>query len=132
MVKYTAINLYINRFIFKRDLLLRKNVSGNLNQDEWDWVRLRSPTWRTKIKPTAKEGFRVKRRIYFLFFKDWFHSLIVRWENYFFWFMAIQKDLLKNISPPLGVVHSKHPNSINIPPTLWVWVVEIARMKIWK
>lgn len=36
MVKYTAINLYINRFIFKRDLLLRKNVSGNMNQDEWD------------------------------------------------------------------------------------------------
>ena len=44
MVKYTTINLYINRFIFNRDLLLRKNVSGNLNQDEWDWVRLRSPT----------------------------------------------------------------------------------------
>ena len=36
MVKSAAINLYINRFIFKRDSLLRKNVSGNLNQDEWD------------------------------------------------------------------------------------------------
>ena len=97
MVKYTAINLYINRFIFKRDSLLRKNVSGNLNQDEWDWVRLRSPTWRTKIKPFVE---RSRDKVWqFYLNEDCCHSLIVRWGNYF---LSSERLIEKYFTPARG------------------------------